>query len=75
MWGACLSPGAVVMSGPGLWPRAIHIWVCGPLTAWVWVDARGSCYHQGPCGYPRSGQLPESMLMSEGHAAAGAVKI
>lgn len=46
-----------------------HVWVYSPTLVWVCVDVPWSCW------YPWSGLQPEAMLMSEDHAATGAILI
>lgn len=48
-----------------------HPWVDSPVAARVLVDVPGSHYHGGPCGCLECGQLPENMLVSEGHTDLG----
>lgn len=52
-----------------------HARICKPAAAMGWVDVYGSCYRWDLSGCPGSGQLPETILVSEGLASAEAIMI
>lgn len=41
--------------------------LCLGLQARVYVDVRGPCYHQSPCGCPWSGLMPRAKLILKGY--------
>ena len=50
---------------PNVWACAAtkgHAWVHGPTVLGICVNARGLCYHQGPCICPWYGPSPEGTL-------------
>lgn len=78
-WSNAILSGLGCHTGHGdIWTWATardYEWVCGPSTARVCVDVIGLFGHQRSQGCPGSRLTPVVMLISEGHAAAGAMPV
>lgn len=74
IWVAC----AIIWSHADIWAWAAaegHVWALDPTTAVICDDVHGLCYQWRPCGCLGCVPSSKATLVSEAHAAAGAILI